>query len=155
MYIPGHFPSSSFKTTQHFGSSLRFRHQISNPISCIDYKKLISLVLGLTRVRTLCCRDSGWLLPSVYRQLQSEHWLRSEPLDHIAPVDRAAWALACETVHIYGETRGGARVVWTQLTPQVARKPGNHSGSCNVHHILTCVIVSATRYQSLGPHWYL
>jgi hypothetical protein len=43
--------------------------------------------------------------------------LCSEPLDLMAPVDRAAWARARETVHIYWGTRDGsrARVVWTHL----------------------------------------
>jgi hypothetical protein len=41
----------------------------------------------------------------------------SEPLEHMAPVDRTAWAKDRETVHIYGDTRDEARaqVVWTHL----------------------------------------
>jgi (2Fe-2S) ferredoxin len=46
----------------------------------------------------------------VYRQLYRHS---SEPLEPMAPVDRAAWARARETVHIYGDTR--VRAVWMHL----------------------------------------
>jgi hypothetical protein len=61
-----------------------------------------------------CCRDSGVTVVGVYRQLY-QHC--SEPLEHMAPVDRALWDRARETVQIYGGERDGARarVVWTQL----------------------------------------
>jgi hypothetical protein len=52
-------------------------------------------------------RDAG-----VYRQLYRHCSESHEPM---APVDRAAWAQARETVHIYGDTRDGARAVWTHL----------------------------------------
>jgi hypothetical protein len=44
----------------------------------------------------------------VYRQLYRHC---SEPLEPMAPVDRVAWPRACETVHIYGDTRDGARTL--------------------------------------------
>jgi hypothetical protein len=60
-----------------------------------------------------CCRDSGWLL-SVCTDSSTD---TSEPLEHMAQVDRAAWVRARESVHIYGDTRDGARarVVWMHL----------------------------------------
>jgi hypothetical protein len=51
----------------------------------------------------------GVTVAGVYRQFH-KHW--SEPLELMA---RVAWARARETVHIYGGTRDGARLVWTQL----------------------------------------
>jgi hypothetical protein len=45
-----------------------------------------------------CRRDPEWLA-GVYRQLYRRC---SEPLEHMVPVDRTAWACARETVHIYG-----------------------------------------------------
>jgi hypothetical protein len=45
----------------------------------------------------------------VYRQLYRHC---SEPLESMAPVDRAVWDRARETVHIHGAR---ARAVWTHL----------------------------------------
>jgi hypothetical protein len=71
--------------------------------------RLLMLVLVLKRL--------GVTVAGVYRQPLYRHC--SEPLEHMAPVDRAAWAKARETVHIYGDTRDGARawaqVVWTHI----------------------------------------
>jgi hypothetical protein len=70
-----------------------------------------------------CCR-LGVTVAGVYRQLYRHC---SEPIEHMAPADRAAWAR--ETVHIYGDTRDGARtrVVWdapleaTRITYMMAK----------------------------------
>jgi hypothetical protein len=58
----------------------------------------------------------GVTVVCVYRQLYRHC---SEPLEHMAPVERTAWARARETVHIYGGTRDEVRtlVVWTHLNP--------------------------------------
>jgi hypothetical protein len=92
-----------------------------------------------------CCRESEWLLPvcadsysadtianrsgtrlrfialqrvwvtvaGVCRQLLCRHY--SEPIGHTAAVHRAACVRARETVHIHGDTRNEARVVWPHL----------------------------------------
>jgi hypothetical protein len=52
----------------------------------------------------------------------------------MAPVDHAAWARARETVHIYGGTWDGARVVWTQLQTLRLAQP-NQMCLQNYRHI--------------------
>jgi hypothetical protein len=58
----------------------------------------------LSDVSILLVHKLGVTVARVYRQLYRHC---SEPLEHMAPVDRSARAR--ETVHIYGGTRDGAR----------------------------------------------
>jgi hypothetical protein len=60
-------------------------------VACSDASRL--LVLGAT-------------FAGVYRQLLCRHC--SEQLELVAPFDRAAWARARETVHIYEDARDGS-----------------------------------------------
>jgi hypothetical protein len=62
-------------------------------------------MFGLGLVFLLMLQMLGVTVASVYRQCYRHC---SEPLEHMAPVHRALWAQARETVHIYGGTRDGA-----------------------------------------------
>jgi hypothetical protein len=70
-------------------------------------KRLHVLVLVVQRL--------GVTVAGVYRQL---YWHCSEPLEHKAQVNRAAWARARETVHIYGDTRDGTRAQAVRTSPK-------------------------------------
>jgi cyanate lyase len=48
----------------------------------------------------------AWGFPGIHVETEENNEI-SEPLEPVVPTDRAAWARARETVHIYGETLHG------------------------------------------------
>jgi hypothetical protein len=109
-------------------------------IHCIRYSGRLKGVLTVRTLARVCARPRAaeirgdcWRL---YRHLYRHC---SQPLEPMAAVDRDAWARATETVHFYGDTRGGARVqarvVWTLHSYSVSRQ-------------LSCFILCDLRYTA-------
>jgi hypothetical protein len=93
--------------------------------------RLVCSCLGLALQRL------GVTVAGVYGQLYGHC---SEPLVHMASVDRAAWVR--ETVHIYGGTRDGARAVWTPTAEKSIASHGHYKILNKQQFYLGCAVMS-------------